>query len=71
MRVPSAKAQNRVSTKRGNDTLAPDMAIPRSKKNGVVTNEGINELCFSVFKQKEICEIIINKIFLTKGRKKW
>ena len=54
MRVPSAKAQNRVSIKRGSDTLAPDMAIPRSKKNRVVTNDNVVELCLSVFKQKEI-----------------
>ena len=54
MRVPSTKAQNRVSTKRGSDTRAPDMEIPRSKKNRVVTNDSIDELCFSVFKQKEI-----------------
>ena len=44
MRVPSAKAQNRVSTKRGNDTLAPDMVIPRSKKDGVITNDSVVEL---------------------------
>ena len=55
MGVPSAKAQNRVSTKRGSDTLAPDMAIPRSKKNRVATNDSIDELfVFLYLKQKEI-----------------
>ena len=54
MRVPSTKAQNRVSTKCRSDTHAPDMIIPRSKKDGVVTNDSIDELCLSVFKQKEI-----------------
>ena len=43
MRVPSTKS-NKVSTKRVSDTLAPDMAIPRSKKNGVVTNDSVVEL---------------------------
>ena len=44
MRVPSTKAQNRVSTKRGNDMLAPDMIVPQSKKNRVVTNDSVVEL---------------------------
>ena len=52
MRVPSAKAQNRVSTKRRYDTLAPDMVIPRFKKNRVMTNDSVVELCFSCVKQE-------------------
>ena len=69
MRVSSSKAQSIVSTKRRNDTLAPDMIVPQSKKNRVVTSDSVVELLSFCVLNRRRSEKIINESLFTKREK--